>query len=223
MSTRTVRAWQKCRLSALCKRRKRSSLPKKRLDAITHEVIDLIERRIELENLFPQSPVKAFATVDGLASSITALDQIEEVAECVREAWNLGFDPIPDLVDVLETNGIRVFIIEADVENKFDGLAARVGGMPIVVVGRHWPGGSQTYVRPGRIDLFALALAELEKCPLLTGDAALRLAAETEQVEVKGTIWLIGERVREQRITVAVARAALHISRHGFDCPGART
>ncbi len=61
--------------------------------------------------------------------------------------------------------------------------------------------------------MFALALAELEKCPLLTGDAALRLAAETEQVEVKGTIWLIGEMVREQRITVAVARAAFHTMR----------
>lgn len=69
---------------------------------------------------------------------------------------------------------------------------------------------SQTYVRPGRIDLFALPLAELEKCPLLTGDAALRLAAETERIEVKGTIWLIGEMLRERRITVAVARAALN-------------
>jgi hypothetical protein len=44
----------------------------------------------------------------------------------------------------------------------------------------------------------------------LTGDAALRQAADAEQVEVKGTIWLIGEMVREQRITVAVARAALN-------------
>lgn len=69
---------------------------------------------------------------------------------------------------------------------------------------------SQTYARPGRNDLFALALAEVEKCPLLTGDAALRQAAETEQIEVKGTVWLISEMVREQRITVTVARAALH-------------
>jgi predicted nucleic acid-binding protein len=69
---------------------------------------------------------------------------------------------------------------------------------------------SQTYAKPGRNDLFALALAEVEKCPLLTGDAALRQAAETEQVEVKGTVWLISEMVREQRITVTVARAALH-------------
>jgi predicted nucleic acid-binding protein len=68
---------------------------------------------------------------------------------------------------------------------------------------------SQIYVKPGRNDLFALALAEVEECPLLTGDAALRQAAETEQVEVKGTVWLISEMVREQRITISVARAAL--------------
>jgi Zn-dependent peptidase ImmA (M78 family) len=36
-------------------------------------------------------------------------------------------------------------MIEADAENKFDGLAARVGGMPIVVVGRHWPGDRQRF------------------------------------------------------------------------------
>lgn len=125
--------------------RKHSSLPKKRLEAITHEVIDQIERRIELENLFPQSPVKAFAPVDGLPACIAALEQIEEVAERVRNAWNLGFHPIPDLIDALETNGIRVFMIDADGENKFDGLAARVNGMPIVVVGGHWPGDRQRF------------------------------------------------------------------------------
>lgn len=125
--------------------RKRSSLPKKRLDAITHEVIDQIERRIELENLFPQPPVKAFAPVEGLPAAIAVMDQIEKVAERVREVWELGLDPIPDLIDVLETNGIRVFMIEADAENKFDGLAARVNGMPIVVVGRRWPGDRQRF------------------------------------------------------------------------------
>jgi Zn-dependent peptidase ImmA (M78 family) len=36
-------------------------------------------------------------------------------------------------------------MIEADAENKFDGLAARVNGMPIVVVGRHWPGDRQRF------------------------------------------------------------------------------
>lgn len=69
---------------------------------------------------------------------------------------------------------------------------------------------SQAYARPGRNDLFALALAEAENCTLLTGDAALRSAAETERVEVKGTVWLILEMVSQHRITVQVAKAALN-------------
>jgi Zn-dependent peptidase ImmA (M78 family)/DNA-binding XRE family transcriptional regulator len=125
--------------------RKRSTLPKKRLDAITHEVLDRIERRLELENLFPQPPVNAFALVEGLPAVIADMNEIEAVAERVREAWALGLDPIPDLVDVLETHGIRVFMIEADADTKFDGLAAHVGNLPIVVVGQHWPGDRQRF------------------------------------------------------------------------------
>jgi len=67
--------------------RKRSSLPKKRLDTITHEVIDQIERRVELENLFPQSPVKAFDTIEVPDLLITAMNQIEEEADRVRECF----------------------------------------------------------------------------------------------------------------------------------------
>ncbi len=81
----------------------------------------------------------------GLPASIADRAEIEAVAERVREAWDLGLNPIPDLIDVLETNGIRVFMIAADAENKFDGLAACVNDMPIVVVGRHWPGDRQRF------------------------------------------------------------------------------
>lgn len=125
--------------------RKRSTLPKKRLNAIMHEVLDQIERRLELEELFPTSPVHAFETVSGLPTQLAQLDDVEAAAECVRNAWALGFDPIPDLVDVLETHGIRVFMVETDREQKFDGLAARVQGLPIVVVDRRWPGDRQRF------------------------------------------------------------------------------
>lgn len=74
---------------------------------------------------------------------------------------------------------------------------------------------SQKYKRPSRNDLFALALAEHAQCPLLTGDAALRSAAEAERIEVKGTIWLVSEMVRQQCITVAVARTAFERMRQG--------
>jgi Zn-dependent peptidase ImmA (M78 family)/DNA-binding XRE family transcriptional regulator len=125
--------------------RKRSTLPKKRLEAIEHEVIDQIERRIELENLFPEPPVAPFVPVMGFPTSVTDFSQIEDIAEAVRKSWDLGYDPIPDLVDVLETHGIRVFMIDANADPKFDGLAASVNQMPIIVVGSNWPGDRQRF------------------------------------------------------------------------------
>ena len=67
----------------------------------------------------------------------------------------------------------------------------------------------KAYRAPSRNDLFALILARKHGCPLLTGDRALRKAAETESVEVKGSVWLLMEMVHQQRITAQVARAAL--------------
>lgn len=64
------------------------------------------------------------------------------------------------------------------------------------------------YPRPGRNDLFALVLAAKEVCPLLTGDRDLKLAAKNENVEVRGTLWLVNEMVRTGKISVHVARGA---------------
>ncbi|AZN35023.1 helix-turn-helix domain-containing protein [Iodobacter ciconiae] len=125
--------------------RKRSSLPKKQLSAITHEIIDKIERRIELENLFPQPPVKPFELVTGLPARIESLDEIESIANKVRSDWGLGFSPVLDLIDALETHGVRVFVVQLGASDKFDGLAAKVNNMPLVVVGENWPGDRQRF------------------------------------------------------------------------------
>ena len=74
---------------------------------------------------------------------------------------------------------------------------------------------TQRHKRPSRNDLFALALAEQAQCPLLTGDAALRSAAEAEHIEVKGTVWLVTEMLRKKSITPAVGRAAFQRMREG--------
>jgi hypothetical protein len=47
------------------------------------------------------------------------------------------------------------------------------------------------YRGPSTNDLFALALARTIGCALLSGDGSLRVAAEAEEVEVHGTLWLI--------------------------------
>ena len=76
------------------------------------------------------------------------------------------------------------------------------------------------YPRPGRNDSFALVLAANEECPLLTGDKDLRSAAETENVEVRGTLWLVNELVTSGKISVNVARGAYQRMRvHGRRLP----
>ncbi|RJG50584.1 PIN domain-containing protein [Motilimonas pumila] len=65
-----------------------------------------------------------------------------------------------------------------------------------------------TYTQASRNDCFALALAKQELCPLLTGDMALRKAAEKEAAIVKGTIWLVTQLVVHQKINIAQAKDA---------------
>ncbi|ACU90928.1 helix-turn-helix domain-containing protein [Desulfomicrobium baculatum] len=125
--------------------RKKSTLPKKRLQAITHEILDHIERRMELEDLFPQPPVETFRLPAGLPDRVESYSQIEEVANHTRREWDLGMNPIPALIDLLEMKGIRVFCVDARNDAKFDGLFAYVADAPIVVVGKYWPGDRQRF------------------------------------------------------------------------------
>lgn len=125
--------------------RKQSGLPKKRLHAITHDILDQIERRMELEAIFPHPPMEPFRAPEGLLDNVRDYDQVEEFADQVRREWDLGLDPIPGLVDLFEMRGVRVFRIDARQDAKFDGLFAYVDGSPVVVVGQYWPGDRQRF------------------------------------------------------------------------------
>lgn len=59
----------------------------------------------------------------------------------------------------------------------------------------------QQYRRPSVNDCFALAAAEQEKCPLITCDGPLRKAAQKENVEIRGTLWVVEELVIHGQIT----------------------
>jgi len=125
--------------------RKKSTLSKKKLQQIEGKILDKIERRLELEALFPKSPVPEFTLPDDLPLTIQSMDDIEEIANTVRHAWDLGLNPIPELVDVLESIGIRVFEINESADSKFDGLAATVNGYRIIVISKAWAGDRQRF------------------------------------------------------------------------------
>lgn len=124
--------------------RKHSRLPKKALNKIEGDITEQIERFIELEQLLPNGPVQPFVLPQTLSPNISTLDEIENLVTALREAWNLGVDPIPVLTDMLEERGVKVFQSDA-IPGDFDGMAAKVDGIPVIVVSSNAPGDRQRF------------------------------------------------------------------------------
>lgn len=124
--------------------RKRKKLPAKAEEAIKFKVIEQIERRLELENLYPASPMPLFAIPSDFPQIVNRLEEVESIAEHLRKHWKLGLAPIHDLIDAFESQGIRVFMIDTD-EEHFDGLSTIIDHQPIIVISAKWPGDRQRF------------------------------------------------------------------------------
>lgn len=125
--------------------RKRASTPKKLLAKIEADVLDQVERFLELVALFPQPPLPEFTVPDSIPSRVESYEELEDLTLALRDAWNLGHGAIPILVDTFEDNGIFVVTTEVAQNVKLDGLAATVNGLPIVVINAHAPGDRQRF------------------------------------------------------------------------------
>ncbi len=112
-------------------------LPKKREDALKHLALDYLaryedlERRLGREIVF-RNPVDGFST--------RTAEEIEKAAETVREHWRLGMSPVPNFLELLESNGIKVFEIrDREGLGDFDGLAARSTGGYVIALNMNRP------------------------------------------------------------------------------------
>jgi hypothetical protein len=134
-----------------------------------------------------------------------------EIGGLVAPMFSLDYQfAVPDILFYEELEGQHAHLLDMGLQPKDldEAMVARVSEF------------AAQYPRPGRNDLFALVLAANENCPLLTGDKDLKAAAEAENVEVRGTLWLVNEMVRAGKITVHVARNAYQTMRtHGRRLP----
>jgi len=110
--------------------RKRADLLKKDEEAVVEKARDYVERYLEIESILGEdqkfdNPIKL--------SNLQTKEEVEKAAYHLREVWELGSNPIPNLVEMLELRGIKVFLVD-DVD-QFDGFATITGnGVPLVVV-----------------------------------------------------------------------------------------
>lgn len=113
--------------------RKRTKLTKTEEASILARATDFFNRYAELEDLtYERRPFKN-PLKDIL---ISTKEDIEIAANQLRQAWNLGSDPIPNVVGMLEDNHLKVFQLKAP--EAFDGLAAFIGNSidesPVIVI-----------------------------------------------------------------------------------------
>ena len=85
-------------------------------------LIDNIERYLTIEEVLGIEPA-GDSFVDCHCDCVATVDEIDERADRLREAWDLGMDPVPSMCALLEESGIKV--VEADLPERISGLACR--------------------------------------------------------------------------------------------------
>jgi Zn-dependent peptidase ImmA (M78 family)/transcriptional regulator with XRE-family HTH domain len=110
--------------------RKRSTLGAKDEKSIKERASDFFERYLEVEELLGlrqsfEHPLREHRV-------IRKPDDIEAAAKELREAWQLGLDPISNIIELLEQHGIKVW--EIDGLESFDGFSGWAGDIPVIVL-----------------------------------------------------------------------------------------
>lgn len=110
--------------------RKRQSLGKKEELQVTEKARDYFERYLEAEEVLGirepfESPIKGH---------VRTVDEAEERAAELRVKWNLGNDALPNIVDLMEENNVKVFSAD-QAPRSFDGFSCMAAGNAVVVVG----------------------------------------------------------------------------------------
>lgn len=123
--------------------RRHDDMLKTDLKKIEGKMVEQIERRIELERLFPSIPSNE-CTLSHF--KLGNLGDPEDVANRVRTYWQLGFDPVTDMVDLFEENGIKVFDFDSKDYPEFDGFSALINkNIHVIVIGNQSPGDRQRF------------------------------------------------------------------------------
>jgi Zn-dependent peptidase ImmA (M78 family) len=110
--------------------RKKTGLSKKNEDSIIEKARDYVERYLEIEDILQ---IKHAFINPVLGLVIFNNDDAENAANLLRQEWELGINPIVNIVEMLELKGIKVLLI--DDNEDIDGFATFTStGIPVVVV-----------------------------------------------------------------------------------------
>ncbi len=98
--------------------RKLKKLPVKEQEKVKANTIDFLERYLELEDMLGIDNQISFFPK---SYKIKKIEDVEKAAIELRKNWKLGEDPLPNIVEMLEENNIKVYLLDAD--KSFSGMS----------------------------------------------------------------------------------------------------
>jgi Zn-dependent peptidase ImmA (M78 family)/DNA-binding XRE family transcriptional regulator len=112
--------------------RKRKRLSQKSLASIREKMQDHVERYLQVESLFPPERFPKHRLPHAQTRQVNSFQDVEKLAVNLRNTWNLGLDPIDNLVQTLEDRHVIVVLLP-DMDH-FDGLSCWANeSIPVVV------------------------------------------------------------------------------------------
>lgn len=115
--------------------RKKNSFSVKKVNALKEEIKIRLSSYLEIENILQvdnsfKNPLHK--------KKVSGLADVEQVVKELRNEWEIGFDPIHNIIQLLEDKEIKVIEID-EPQNSFDGLASIVNGkFPVIVVNKNF-------------------------------------------------------------------------------------
>jgi Zn-dependent peptidase ImmA (M78 family)/DNA-binding XRE family transcriptional regulator len=119
--------------------RKHASLCVKDQQAIQMRIQEWLERYLEIESFFPAEQRPTSLPV----RQVRSMEQVEELAGELRANWRLGLDPIENLTQLLEDQGIKVGLVSGF--DHFDACTFLANGTPVIVTRADLPGDRQRF------------------------------------------------------------------------------
>jgi len=128
-------------LNPKCAFRKSPYLTDKDLGEIMAKSTDILERQKEIMNIMNASLGKV---PKHLIRDIFSMEDIENLSVELRNEWQLGLDPIDNLLEVIENNGFCVGVINAP--KGFDAFTDVVDNdIPVIILQANMPGDRQRF------------------------------------------------------------------------------
>jgi Zn-dependent peptidase ImmA (M78 family) len=127
--------------------RKKQITSKKEQAQIQAKALHLIERYLLVEEILGL-PSAEWDKPRQAPFPVREIPDADRAAQYLREHWNLGIDPIPNLVELFEERGIKILVVDS--EENIDGLTAQVRRtrgepVPVIVIRRGVHGERQRF------------------------------------------------------------------------------